>query len=75
VTLGSDQQQVQPQVDLLDEGTGPYITHGASVTMHYNGTLEDGTVFDSSYTRGSPLTFKVGDGKVIKGLELAIVNL
>ena len=43
--------------------------------MHYNGILEDGTVIDSSYTRGQPLTFKVGEGKVIKAWELAIVEL
>lgn len=74
VTLGSD-QEAQCEVEILEEGYGGYVTHGASVTIHYNGTLEDGTVFDSSYTRGSPLTFKVGEGKVIKGLEQAIVNL
>lgn len=33
---------------------------------HYTGRLEDGTVFDSSYKRGKPLTFRVGVGEVLR---------
>ena len=48
---------------------------GATVTMHYNGYLQDETLFDSSYTRGAPFKFKVGDGEVIKGWDQAVVQL
>lgn len=40
--------------------------------MHYEGRLTDGTVFDSSYKRGDPITFPLGQGQVIKGWELGI---
>lgn len=41
---------------------------GDSVDVHYRGSLQaDGSEFDASYNRGSPLTFVVGKGQVIKG--------
>lgn len=43
-------------------------TNGDTVKMHYRGTLADsGTQFDASYDRGTPLSFKLGTGRVIKG--------
>uniref|UniRef100_J3MGL4 peptidylprolyl isomerase n=1 Tax=Oryza brachyantha TaxID=4533 RepID=J3MGL4_ORYBR len=45
-----------------------------SVQAHYTGRLEDGTVFDSSYKRGKPLTIRVGVGEVIKGWDQGIVG-
>jgi FKBP-type peptidyl-prolyl cis-trans isomerase FkpA len=39
------------------EGTGPNPTLSGAVTVHYEGSLLDGTIFDSSYDRGSPSTF------------------
>ncbi|KKA18617.1 Peptidylprolyl isomerase [Rasamsonia emersonii CBS 393.64] len=45
--------------------------NGDTVHMHYRGTLaSDGSQFDASYDRGTPLTFKLGTGRVIKGLVL-----
>lgn len=42
--------------------------NGDNISMHYKGTLQaDGSEFDSSYKRNSPLNFKLGSGRVIKG--------
>ncbi|PWJ20756.1 FKBP-type peptidyl-prolyl cis-trans isomerase [Jannaschia seohaensis] len=46
-------------------------TAGSTVSLHYTGTLADGTTFDSSKGR-DPLTFKMGAGQIIPGLEAAV---
>ncbi|WP_086737801.1 FKBP-type peptidyl-prolyl cis-trans isomerase [Erythrobacter colymbi] len=43
------------------------------VTVHYEGKLLDGTVFDSSYARGEPATFPLG--RLVKGWQIAIPNM
>ena len=50
-------------------GTGAKIQEGNTVTMHYIGKFLNGQIFDSSYDSGIPLTFTVGENKVIKGWE------
>ncbi|CAN6177228.1 unnamed protein product [Urochloa humidicola] len=55
-------------------GTGAAAQQGQLIKAHYTGRLEDGTVFDSSYKRGRPLTFRVGVGEVIKGWDQGIVG-
>jgi peptidylprolyl isomerase len=47
---------------------------GDTVTVHYTGTLEDGTTFDSSEGR-APLLFTLGAGDVIPGFEQAVIGL
>ncbi|MGK5093048.1 FKBP-type peptidyl-prolyl cis-trans isomerase [Deltaproteobacteria bacterium TL4] len=47
------------QYKIIQEGSGAKPNPRQSVTVHYHGTLIDGTVFDSSYDRGQPLTFGV----------------
>lgn len=47
---------------------------GSTVVVHYTGTLEDGTVFDSSLD-SEPLTFVVGEGGIIVGFENAVLGM
>lgn len=49
------------QVEMLAAGEGPTPTATDTVLVHYEGRLADGTVFDSSYQRGQPAVFGVGD--------------
>lgn len=51
--------------EVVGQGVSP--TTGQNVTVHYTGTLENGTKFDSSVDRGQPYTFRLGIDPVIKG--------
>ena len=50
------------------------VENGDTVKVHYQGTLDDGTVFDSSYER-DPLAFTVGQGQIIPGFEQAVEGM
>ena len=62
-------------VDDVTRGTGPAVSAGDTVTVHYTGRLRNGQQFDNSYDRGQPFTFTVGDGQVIAGWERGIVGM
>lgn len=59
----------------ISRGSGPSPKPGEIVRVHYRGTLEDGTEFDNSYTRGEPITFPLGMGRVIRGWDQGIALL
>lgn len=56
-------------------GTGASPKSGQNVTVHYTGTLENGTKFDSSVDRGQPYTFPIGRGEVIKGWDEGVMTM
>lgn len=49
--------------------------NGATISVHYKGTLEDGSTFDSSYERGAPISFTIGAGQMIEGFEANILGM
>lgn len=56
-------------------GTGDEVKKGDTLTVHYVGTTQDGVRFDSSYERGSPYSFTVGAGTVIKGWDEGLLGM
>lgn len=60
------------QYEELESGDGASPQIGDTVSVHYTGTLEDGTEFDSSVSRGEPIQFPLGQGAVIPGWDEGI---
>jgi peptidyl-prolyl cis-trans isomerase A (cyclophilin A) len=56
----------------IEAGTGEQAQAGKTVSVHYTGKFQDGRVFDSSVSRGEPITFPLGQGRVIKGWDEGI---
>ncbi len=56
-------------------GTGAEAENGQTVTVNYEGRLDNGTVFDSSYKRHQPFSFPLGAGQVIKGWDLGVLGM
>ena len=77
ILAGCGTQPVEPVIPPSSPTLSPEETaaveakHGDTVEVHYTGTLEDGTVFDSSLER-EPLEFTLGEGKMIPGFEEAV---
>ncbi|NJK54296.1 MAG: FKBP-type peptidyl-prolyl cis-trans isomerase [Leptolyngbyaceae cyanobacterium SU_3_3] len=60
---------------VIEEGDGASPQTGENVTVHYTGTLEDGTKFDSSRDRNRPFSFKIGVGQVIQGWDEGVAQM
>lgn len=63
------------KIETLKEGTGEAAKKGDTVSVHYTGTLLDGTKFDSSVDRGQPFSFTLGQNRVIQGWELGVLGM
>jgi FKBP-type peptidyl-prolyl cis-trans isomerase len=59
----------------LVAGAGAEAVAGKSVTVHYTGTLQDGSQFDSSVDRNQPFSFTLGAGQVIPGWDEGVAGM
>ena len=62
-------------IEDLTIGDGTEAVHHAQVSVHYTGTLTDGTKFDSSLDRGRPFQFLLGVGSVIRGWDEGVKGM
>lgn len=79
-TMISDESAVgkdsELKIETTQEGTGDRVVKsGDTITVHYTGRLTDGTKFDSSVDRGTPFTFTIGAGQVIKGWDEGLLGM
>lgn len=63
------------QIEDIKCGDGDEAVSGQLVSVHYVGTLEDGTEFDSSRESGQPFEFPLGGGQVIQGWDEGVVGM
>ncbi|NRD22802.1 peptidylprolyl isomerase [Winogradskyella litoriviva] len=75
LAAGFDVTESGLRYKVIQKGEGKKAEKGNTVSVHYKGQLADGTVFDSSYKRNSPLDFQVGVGQVIPGWDEGICLL
>jgi FKBP-type peptidyl-prolyl cis-trans isomerase len=75
LSAGFEETKSGLRYQIIQKGEGQKAEKGNKVSVHYKGQLADGTVFDSSYKRNSPLEFKVGVGQVIAGWDEGILLL
>ena len=62
-------------ITTIQQGDGQEAQVGDTVSVHYEGTLSDGTKFDSSYDRGQPIEFTLGENYVIEGWEKGVIGM
>ncbi len=74
-TQGAVQDVDELKIEDLTVGTGTEAVVGRAVTVDYKGTFLDGKEFDSSYGKGQPFKFVLGQGFVIQGWEQGLVGM
>ncbi|MEI7891068.1 MAG: FKBP-type peptidyl-prolyl cis-trans isomerase [bacterium] len=71
----NEKKPMELEIKTTKEGTGDRVVkNGDTISVHYTGKLTDGTVFDSSVSRGVPFDFTVGQGMVIQGWEKGFIG-
>ena len=65
----------QTETKIVEKKNDIIAQTGMQVAVHYQGRLEDGTVFDDSHKRGEPISFTLGKGQVIKGWDQGIAGM
>ena len=73
--LGFNVDAANLSFEVIAEGDGEKAQKGMQVSVHYQGRLTDGTIFDDSQKRGTPFSFTLGSGQVIPGWEQGIVGM
>lgn len=75
LAAGFDKTESGLRYKMIQKGNGKKAENGKTVSVHYSGQLENGKVFDSSYTRKKPIEFPLGRGNVIEGWDEGIALL
>lgn len=75
IAAGFEETESGLRYKLIQKGDGTKAEKGKKVSVHYEGSLVDGQVFDSSYRRNSPIDFQLGVGQVIPGWDEGIALL
>ncbi|GAA3772210.1 peptidylprolyl isomerase [Flavobacterium ginsengiterrae] len=75
LAAGFDRTESGLRYKMIQKGEGKRAEAGKTVSVHYEGSLENGKVFDSSYPRKKPIEFKLGIGQVIEGWDEGIALL
>lgn len=71
----NDMETPNLKINTINEGTGEGAKNGDKVSVHYTGTLENGTKFDSSLDRNQPFEFTLGANQVIQGWDAGILGM
>jgi peptidyl-prolyl cis-trans isomerase A (cyclophilin A) len=75
LAAGFDKTESGLRYKMIQKGSGKQAEAGKTVSVHYEGSLESGKVFDSSYPRKKPIDFRLGQGQVIEGWDEGIALL
>lgn len=75
LVTGKTAMAAELQIETITDGDGAVAETGTRVSVHYEGRLEDGEVFDASRPRGQPFAFTIGAGQVIRGWEDGVTGM